>query len=140
MATQVIVCNPFLLKTGLSMSGNLVASASLRLFRNAISPTNSSTFGDFAECGFGGYAPIPFTAKSARVRLVVSGDVLVPFTVFTFHNSSGPNDTAQGWYVTNAGSEVLLAQLFPLPRDINTGTSIDVLVSFDLLGLNLSCP
>lgn len=111
-------------------AGELALSA-LHLFQNDITPGPFTAIGDLTEADYSGYLAIPALAFGA---VYVSGDggakTTLPSQQFDHSGGIVANDI-YGWYLTDAGGALLMAQRFDdAPIEMSTAShSIIVLLT-----------
>lgn len=94
-----------------------------RLFTNNVTITRATVFGDLVEAAWSGYAFVPLTATDFTIQVVSGhqGTFIAP--PFSWGNSSGGDQTAYGYFVTNVGNTQLLwaANFDNMPATIPDG-------------------
>lgn len=99
-----------------------------RLFTNNVTPSRASVLSDFTEASWSGYGAITRTWTDYTLH-GVSGDAGYAIAApIAFSNSSGSDQTAYGYYVTDSGNSlVMAAALFDgAPITIPTGQATSV--------------
>lgn len=84
------------------------ANVVYRLFANNVTPDRSTTLGSFTECSFSGYAAVTLTRSDFSLTGVVAHVGGIQALPVAFLNSSGTNQSAYGYYVTDSGNTILL--------------------------------
>lgn len=79
------------------------------LYTNNLTPDDASVLGDFTEAAWGGYAAQTVVAADFSLTGVSAHVGGVTGLPVTFTNSSGGDQSAYGYYVTNTGNTQLLA-------------------------------
>lgn len=138
--TQVLVSDYSLNRACSLYSGVLDSTATVRLFKNNWTQTNNQAIGQFSECTFAGYAGIALAGKSRGVRQLAIGVWELQFGQFYFSATGGPSQYINGWYLTDAASNVIAAQKLPAPRLVTNGLVFAVLIRIQFRALNLGCP
>jgi len=98
------------------------------LFKNDYLPDDDSTAADFTVATFTGYAQQPIDRSDFGAVAIVAHVAEIYSTPFpTFTQTAGGVQLIYGWYMRGATSGVVLAtQRFDVPRQMGTGSTIDV--------------
>jgi hypothetical protein len=103
----------------------VVAGLVWRIFTNAITPDQTTVLADLIEAAFAGYAPVtvPWVAFGLNGVSANAGYAIAAPIGFT--NSSGADQTIQGYYVTDAGNTILfaVAAFDDAPEDLPDGAT-----------------
>jgi hypothetical protein len=118
--------------------GQILKSATLRLFKNDFTPLQSSVTADFVEANFSGYAAIPLVlADWSASYLNASQQAETDMLTKTFTQSAATvTNSIYGWYLTIASIGFLMADRDPTaPFLMNAaGKTYSVAIN-DLLGV-----
>lgn len=87
----------------------LTAGVHFHLFTNNIVPGVSTTLSGLTEAAWSGYVPIPKALSDFIIQGVAGHVGYALGNTFAFVNSSGANQTAYGYYVTDTTDTILLA-------------------------------
>jgi len=111
------------------LRNQLNADHSLRLFSNNYIPGPNSTFVDFAESSFPGYARWNLNGVFAPQIKIQEGEwaTISPTHVFTCTGAS--SEAVFGWYIVNQG---LVRYAYRFPELVSLGTGIEVAVKVTL--------
>jgi hypothetical protein len=108
MEEVVILATQADILASLALTGGILDDAKVHLYKTAVIPTVESVLGDFTEADYTGYAAQtvaswgnPFQDIDGKVKMVGPTQQYQP-TATTVTN------TIYGYYVTNAGSTVLI--------------------------------
>lgn len=86
----------------------------LRLYGNNITPTNSSTTGQFTEISGGGYTSKPIIFANWTITQDEPTEAVYSVQTWTFTGSIDAPGTIYGYYITkNSDNSLFLAQRFP---------------------------
>lgn len=102
----------------------------IALFQNDFIPDLDSVLADFAECTFGGYAPLSIITPNAAFQNG-AGRGEVDADALNWTSTGGPVQTAFGYFIYNLALDVIWCQRFnaPVPMGV-AGASLDVSVVF----------
>lgn len=111
--------------------GNLI----LHLYCTNVSPADTNTVSSYTECTGGDYATKTLTNGSWTVTTANDpSDAVYAQQTFTFTGALTTNGTIYGYYVTNAGSTILIwAELLGTPfTPANNGDNVKITPKFQL--------
>lgn len=98
----------------------------LKLYKNDVTPSQSSVAGDFTVADFTGYSNKTLSRGSWASPTTVSNKASTSYAAQTFTNS-GTAQTIYGYYVVGATSGTLIwAERFSAARTLNNGDSVTV--------------
>lgn len=87
----------------------LVGDLNYHLFANNVTPDQSTVLGSLTEAAWTGYAPITVLASAFTLTGVAAHVGGVTANVIAFTNTSGGDQSAYGYYVTDTANTVLIA-------------------------------
>lgn len=119
----MIKLNNVTLELALDAVTDLYIGATLRLYRNNYTPLETSVAGDFTEANFSGYVAQALPNFPAANYVGPQAETVLPAQNF-IHSGGGVDNDIYGYYVTDAGGDLLFAERNPLgPFSIVPGTS-----------------
>lgn len=100
-----------------AMLGHTAAATplTLRLFANNYTPVHGSSNANFTEASGGGYASFALTGASWTVTAGSPTTASYAAHSFTFTGAIGGTGIVYGYYITDANSKVIVAQLLTSP-------------------------
>ncbi|WP_254510427.1 hypothetical protein [Anatilimnocola floriformis] len=123
---NLIVCNEGeLVITGWALRDTSVTDdIKLKLFKNNVTPSATSTVATFTQADFTGYSAKSLARASWTAPSTVSGKAYLSYADQTWTNG-GSSQTVYGYYVTTADDATLLwAERFDTPRSVTTTTMV----------------
>jgi len=97
------------------VGGDSFTDVRLRLYKNNYTPVAGSTFGDFTQADFSGYAEETPAFGSATV-VNGKGTIVDAAARLFIHTGGGTANTVYGYYVVDdLNNEILWAERFPSP-------------------------
>lgn len=128
----LVVCNDgeqILLEWIFKSSGTNVV---LKLFTNDYTPVASSAAGDFTEATFTGYSGETLARASFNDATTDgNGKAQITYADLTWTLDANPA-TVYGYYVTDAGGNLLFAERFAQARSLGVGDSLVLSPKFTL--------
>ena len=92
----------------------------IRLFKNNYTPVNSSTYADFTEADFSGYAGYASLSWGAAfINGSTQGEIDATQVTWT-HNGGGTANTVYGIYITDGSNNLMYAERFSAPISMST--------------------
>ncbi len=102
----------------------------MHLYSNNHTPTPADVIGAYTEAAFGGYAAVALSSPWTP-GAIVGNAIPIVAAAAVFTQSSGPNDTVYGYYLTDAANNLFAAELLsggPFAFS-GAGTSLTVTVT-----------
>lgn len=97
----------------------------LKLYKNDVTPSQSSVAGDFTVADFTGYVNKTLTSGSWVAPATVSNKAVSSYASQTFSCTGGSSQVVYGYYIVGASSGTLiLAERFATSRTMSNGVDL----------------
>lgn len=113
--------------------------SSLRLFTNNFTPDPTSTFFDFVEASFPGYAFQPLNARFGVPLGIGTGYYQSQTPLFRFNCTGASAQVVYGWYITSF-ADVLYSSAFLNPVSLFNGQIVAIQIVLQEQAMSVACP
>lgn len=113
---RAVASNPFLLDKITELRTELDADATLRLFKNDLTPTPATALAAFTEADFAGYAEVDMAGEWGAPFQVAAGHYTFLSNTIRFDCTAG-NQVIYGWYLISAGG-LIVSRRFDAPYTV----------------------
>jgi hypothetical protein len=112
------------------LAGTALTQVAWRLFKNNVSPQQSSVLADFVEADFSGYAVVPPPVVGWSVSVTSGGVAKTAANLISWSRGIGPtSNTIYGYFLTDGpGTYLYAAELFAVPIPMNAPPDLIQLV------------